>query len=339
MTARAWRFGQGTWGTAVVVGACGLAMVSSIAAGQTPRRRPAAIRRAVPPQGPWDPVTRSTFLDDAFTTLEGVRPEFGAVVRPTPVGAGARGNAAPDGGPAPEANASGAFAWSSLVSEGTLTDEIKEMKVAVAAACAKPSDFKGGGYDQARIAFSSIALSFGVIAAYDQDIRWKKDAAAARDLFARAGFNCKVGTDQSFAESKARLEDLEAMLDGGSPKGKPERDDDFRWSQVAGRPALMTRLEEAKATLRPGIASSGDFKSKVDDVLRAAEIVAAIGEVIQQPDFEYFDDDSYLGHAKEMRDAAAAVRDACAKGDYEAARTAAGRIEKSCDACHGEYRS
>jgi cytochrome c556 len=39
-----------------------------------------------------------------------------------------------------------------------------------------------------------------------------------------------------------------------------------------------------------------------------------------------------------MRDAAAALRQACNDGNYEAAREAAGRIEKSCNACHGDYR-
>jgi cytochrome c556 len=40
-----------------------------------------------------------------------------------------------------------------------------------------------------------------------------------------------------------------------------------------------------------------------------------------------------------MRDAAARIREACEKKDYEAARAAASELKKSCDACHGDYRS
>ena len=312
---------------------CLVVLVVADVAGQAPRKK-SVIRRSTPPSGAWDPVTAGTFVPDAFAGL-GPRPAFAPGGRgPQPGGRPVDATAG-----ATQAPATGGFKWSALISEGTLTDEIKDVKAVIATACAKPTDFKGGGFRQARVAFSSLATAFGVIAAYDQDVRWKKDAATARDLFARAGMNCKAGTDQSFAESKARLEDLEALLEGGSPKGKPDRDEDFRWSQVAARPALMSRLEQAQNAMRPAVASKGDFGSKQDDLLRAVEIVAAIGEVIQQPDFEFHDDDTYKGYAAAMRDAAAEAREACAKKDYDAARTAVGKIEKSCDTCHGDYRS
>ena len=313
---------------------CLVALVAADVAGQSPRRKPVQ-RRSAPPSGTWDPVTARTFVPDAFAGL-GPRPVF------VPGGRGPQSGAQPGGaavaGSQPPSSGGG-FKWSALVSAETLADEIKDLKPVIVAACTKPTDFKGGGFREARVAFSSLALAFGVITAYDQDVRWKKDAATARDLFARAGFNCKAGTDQSFAESKARLEDLEALLDGGSPKGKPDRDEDFQWSQVAARPALMTRLEQAQNAMRPAIASKADFGGKQDDLRRAVEIMAAIGEVIQQPDFEYHDDDSYRGYAAAMRDAAVEARAACEKKDYDAARTAVGKIEKSCDACHGDYRS
>ena len=288
-------------------------------------------KRAAPPAR-FDKATTSTFFDDAFTTLQGTRPRFEAGGR-GPVASGAVAQ------PTTGDLTAGGFLWSKIVSEETLTDEVKDRKADVATAVANPSDFKGGGYDQAREAFSSIALAFGVIAAYDEDIRWKKDAATARDLFARVGINCKVGTDQSHAESKARLEDLETMLEGGRPEGKADRDEDFRWSQVAARPALMNRLETAEQLIGAAMASRGDFDRAVDRIRHDAEIVAMIGEAIQQPDFEYHDDDSYRGYAGAMRDAAARIREACEKKDYEAARAAASELKKSCDACHGDYRS
>jgi hypothetical protein len=291
------------------------------------------LRRATPPAPQWDKGTSGTFFDDAFTVLEGQRPSFAKPVGPAAGAPHAGGSAA---NPADE---EGGFAWSRLVSEGTLTDEIKDMRAAIAAAAANPSDFKGGGYDTAREAFSSIALAFGVIAAHDQDVRWKKDAATARDLFARVSFNCKVGTDQSFNETKARMADLEAMLDGGSPQGKADREEDFVWSQVAGRPALMSRLETAEAAIGAGVASRGDFDRSLERILHDAEVMAVIGEEIQQADFEYHDDDSYRGYAAAMRDAAVKIRDACGKKDYDAARTAAGELRTSCDDCHGDYRS
>jgi hypothetical protein len=203
---------------------------------------------------------------------------------------------------------------------------------------ASVSDFKGGGYDEARVGFSTIALAFAVTAEHDGDVRWKKDAEQARDLFARVGANCKVGTTQSFAEAKARVDDLATLLDGSPIEATAEREDDFTWSQVAGRPALMARLETADELMAASIASKDDFTKQVEKLLHEAELVATIGEAIQRPDYEYHDDDTYRGYAAAMRDAAIKARDAALKSDYDAARTAVGVLKKSCDSCHGDYR-
>lgn len=291
------------------------------------------IRRAKAPAATWDKTTASTFHDNAFEELVGERPDFANAATPTP----SPGGGSEDFRAGPKA---GGFKWSSLVSEETLTDEIKDMKRALNGAVASQSDFKGGGYDKAREAFSAVALAFGVIAAYDQEIRWKKDADKIRDLFARVGFNCKVGTEQSFNESKLRVEDLESLLEGMAPTARADREEDFRWSQVAARPALMKRLESADSVLGAAVASKPDFEKAVDRVIRDAEIAAVIGEAIQQSEYEYFDDDTYRGYASTMRDAAIQVRNAAQKKDYEAARGAVGALKKSCDSCHsGGYRN
>ncbi len=312
-----------------IVLALGAAIGDAAQGGRRPRER----QRAKPPAvKDWDKTSKSAFLDDAFTTLEGERPDF--VATSSARLAGTNGGAVAASG-----ESGGGFRWSGLISPDTLADEVKEQRKVIAAAVASASEFKGGGYDQAREAFSAIALAFGVIAAHDGDVRWKKDAENARDLFARVGFNCKVGTDGSFAEAKARAADLEALLDGGSPEKKADREEDFAWSQVAARPALMSRLEAAEQVAGGIVASKDAFEKQVDALLREVELVAAIGEVIQQKAFEYHDDDTYRGYAAAMRDAAVRARDAARRADYDAVRAAVGDLKKSCDTCHGDYRS
>lgn len=312
-----------------IVLALGAAIGDAAQGGRRPRER----QRAKPPAAKdWDKTSKSAFLDDAFTTLEGERPDF--VATSAARVAGPSGNAVAANG-----ENGGGFRWSGLISPDTLTDEVKEQRKVVAAAVASASEFKGGGYDKAREAFSAIALAFGVIAAHDGDVRWKKDAENARDLFARVGFNCKVGTDGSFAEAKARAADLESLLDGVSPEKKADREEDFAWSQVAARPALMNRLEVAEQVAGGIVASKDDFEKQAEALLREVEIVAAIGEVIQQKAFEYHDDDTYRAYATAMREAAVRARDATRRADYDAVRAAVGDLKKSCDTCHGDYRS
>jgi len=296
------------------------------------RAAPREIRRAAPPSAVWDPPTAMSFSADAFAELEGPRPDFSMKdQQPTAAAAVPAGSMT--------ANTTGGFAWSPLVSEETLTDEIKDLKATAARAVSSQTEFKGGGYNQARQAFSTVALAFGVIAAYDQDIRWKREAETARDLFARVGFNCEAGNDESFNEAKLRVGDLESLLEGAAPAARADRNKrDMRWSQVAGRRPLMSRLESADETLAAAVASPTEFDKRLEHVLHDAEIVAVIGEVIQQADYEYHDDDTYRGHASAMRDAALRLREAVKKTDYDAARAALGELRKSCDSCHGAYR-
>ena len=169
-------------------------------------------------------------------------------------------------------------------------------------------------------------------------MRWKQHAGTARDLFASAGSACADGTDQAYAEARARLADLAAMLDGNAPAGRPDRRADFLWSEAAGRPELMIRLEQARDALRQAVASPPDFGRGREELLHAVEIVAVIGEVIRQPDFPDHDDDTYRGHSTAMRDAAVEAREACERDDYESARAAVGRLEKACADCHADYR-
>mgnify|MGYP002628646567 FL=1 len=317
------------WLRSMVWTACGLALVGTAPGASDKPQRPHP--RSRPPGAQWDPASAEIFSADAFGLLMGPRPDFAGVT----AGSAPAGSAEP--GVPPKADGDG-FKWSLLVTGDTLTDEIKDMKDVLAAATANASTFKGGGYDDARRAFSTLALAFGIVAAHDEDIRWQRDAATARKLFGRAGFNCKVGTDKSFAESKLCLEDLQGMLDGNPPRRKPEDEEDFRWSNVAARPAIMSLLEGAEKILAAGVASAGEFGKQRDAILHEAELVAALGEVIQQPDFEYHDDDIYRQYASAMRDAAVGIRDACRDKNYDAARTATGRMSKACGDCHGEYR-
>lgn len=311
--------------------ALAVAILSSApAAWSQVRFKRATPRERAKPIAVWDKATASAFFADAFATLEGERPDFAANKTDAAEASTDGANAAP---------AAGGFKWSSLVSADTLVDEIKQMKAVAAKAVASASDFKGGGYDDARQAFTSIALCFGVIDGYDGDVRFKRDAAAARDLFARVGSNCKVGTQQTFNQAKARVADLDLLLQGSNLDAPPDVGaEGASWSTVAPRPALMSRLETAEGLANAAVASKEDFDKQVAQLLHEVEMAAVIGEAIQRPDHEYHDDKTYRGYAAEMCNAAVKARAAAQRSDYDAARAAVGELKKSCDTCHGDYR-
>ena len=184
-----------------------------------------------------------------------------------------------------------------------------------------------------------LAALFGVITEYDQDVRWKKDARKARDLFARTASNCKVGSTQAFNDAKSRKLELQDLLSGSglvTEASAPEAS----WEKVIDRAPLMKRLEWSHQTkLQPYTASKAEFTSNIDQVMHEAEIVAVLSQILLKEGMEDADDEDYAGYAQRMKKAAQEIVDAVKLNNSEAARKAAGEISKACTECHEGYRA
>jgi hypothetical protein len=307
-------------------------LASSLDAAE-PKRPAATPKRAKPPDH-WDQRVLDTFFPDARAALTGPRPQTDASASPKP-------NASQSAGAQPDPSASDAdlsTPWSQLISAETLQDEIKSLAPLLAADVRTQQTFLAGGFKTSRRTLSVLAALFAIIHQYDADAPWKNDAAAARDLFARAAHNSKSASEQSFREVKSRADDLAALLRGQSisQSGAPPAD---QWDDVAERPMLMTRLELAQRDrITPGIANPATFKRSVAALQHEAEIVAAFAQVITQDGYEYHDDETYREYAHNLQRAALDLRKAAKEKDYPAARAAAADLGKACTACHGDFR-
>jgi hypothetical protein len=311
-------------------GALAAILFATIAFAMAAAPQPAK-KRARSPQ--WDrkdlaDVSR-VFLPDAREKLIGERP----------TNSGAQATNAEPMAPASNTASTESFAWSKLISPETLEDEIKSLQAEVSKTIDRPEPFKGGGYKECRRLFSEMAVLFGIIAEYDGTVRWKREAPAARDLLARAGFNCKVGTDASFKEAKARKEDLEGLVRGQSTidgAGEPQ----VKWDKIAGRPPLMQRIEQAQQQgVAVWTASAGDFTKNADKLLREAQLLAAFSEVIARDGYEFADDPTYVEYAQLLKQASLDVVAAVGVKNYDQARQASGQMSKACVNCHEGYRS
>lgn len=284
-------------------------------------------RRARPPQFP--PSVQDAFFPDARQQLVGPRPQTGAA-KAAP--------AAPSNTELAETVDSTAQGWSKLITAEVLEDEIKACQIQLAAAVQTPLKFKGGAYQQARQHFNLLATLFAITAEYDGDVRWKREAAAMRDRLSRAGANCKVGTDQTFQEAKARLEDLDGLV-RGSALADAAGAAEFAWPAMADRQQLMKRLEVAvEEDLSRWTAQAPDFSRHLERASHDAQLVAALAEVIMQAGYDSADDETYRQHATAMQQAAIQVRDAAQQTNYDQARAAVGEIKKACGNCHEGFR-
>ncbi len=289
--------------------------------------------RAEPPRQ-WPQAILDEFFPDARTVLEGERPaarftDPGAVPTATPM--------APEGMPA--ATPATGFAWSQHIAAETLEDEVKRISQAVAAIVRTPVEFKGGSYQDGRLHFTMLAVLFEVAAEYDGEVRWQRDAATLRDLFARAARNCKVGTDASFQEARLRSEDLQSIVRGSRVDGPPP-EPDLVWGELVDRPPLMQRMEVAfLENLTPWLSSEASFARNRDRIRDEAQLLTVLGEVITREGFEFFDDDTYQQYASTLREAAREIAEAVPLRQYQKARRAAASVTKACSDCHDGYRS
>jgi cytochrome c556 len=292
---------------------------------------PAPAKRAKPPT--FDPAeVEKVFPSDPFAELVGKRPEEGVASSVSP---GATNTDNGEGGD----KVAGGKNWSALISAEALEDEIKSVQRDIAKTLTTPVKFKGGGNKLARKQFSELAVLFAIVAEYDGDVRWKKQAPGLRDSFARAGYNCKVGTDGAYKEAKARATELADMVRGENPKVS-DAERLAKWDKVSGRPPLMQRMEDAQ---QRGVAiftaNASEFSRNGEKLVHEAMLLSALALTIQQPGYEFADDITYLGYARELQASALAVITAVKSKNYEAARAAAGKMSKACSDCHDGYRS
>ncbi len=229
--------------------------------------------------------------------------------------------------------------WAALISAPTIEDEVKAIKLAVDTGVDKPSQFSGGGYQNARYQFSVAAAMFGIIAEFDGDVRWKTQSSGIRDVFARTAGNCKVGSTQAYNEAKLRKADLQDLLGGATVDAKANAED-FSWARVVDRALLMQRLEVAvDERLSPMTSSAQEFESNKETILHEAEIVAALSHVFTRPQMEDGDDEDYAGYANTMKSGALDLLDAIKLNDSNRAASAVGVMTQSCTECHELYRS
>ena len=292
------------------------------------------IRRAQPPKFTAD----RTFFSDAFKEgLVGERPAN--LGQPATAVAATGGNAAPMGGAAPAAVPAGS-GWSTMISSGTIEDEIKATKLLLDQGVTTPSDFAGKGYKVARRDFSMLAMLFAIVSEYDGDVRWKANSTTARDTFARTAANAKVGTVQVFNEAKQRKAELQDILNGSDPFTEKTAEPKNDWATICDRAPLMQYLEKVcEPEMKPLLSDQAQFNANADKLAHNAEMFAAIGEVLAKEGMMDADSDEYKEFCQRLRDAGKEIADAARSKNFDAASKASIEIGKSCTECHENYRS
>tara|TARA_R110002049_G_scaffold2750_2_gene21332 strand:- start:14244 stop:15206 length:963 start_codon:yes stop_codon:yes gene_type:complete len=277
--------------------------------------------------------TRGIFFDSIEDAFRGERPTLSSLRKNAASASSKTSSATADAAESSEST----NRWTKLISPTSLEDEVKRVRLHYDSVITTPGAFNGGGYQDARLDLSILATMFAVIDLHGEDVRWKDQAAAARDLLARTAFNCKAGSTQVYNEAKLRKADLQDLVSGS---GLADRDADelTDWSSIVDRSPMMEYAEATLDSLKGVTNNEATAKNNVDQVRREAEVLAVIGLVLTQEGMDDFDDADYAALSQAMTESARAAVTALERNDFEEVRKSVGAITQSCDACHEQYR-
>ena len=202
-----------------------------------------------------------------------------------------------------------------------------------------PGRFSGGGYREVRKQFSELAALFAVIQNYDGQVRWKQQAAQARDAFARAAANAKVTSSQAFNDAKQRKLDCEELVRGGTLASNKPASPENDWENICDRAPLMQKFTGSyDEGLLIWTSNASEFEKNLANVKREAELLKLFAKVLTQEGMEDAGDDDYEAYCSQLGNAADGVLQAVINKDAKAARTATSLVGKSCADCHEDYR-
>ena len=149
--------------------------------------------------------------------------------------------------------------------------------------------------------------------------------------------NTKVGSIQSYQESKQRILDLGELLNGSRLPGEAKTE--TNWSNLMDRAPLMQLLKWAhNENLTKMAASEKEFASNKDSLRSYAELVSILGKISLAEDMPDATDDDYQAFVRMMVEHSQQVVMAVANDNADMARKAAGQLGQSCQDCHDNFR-
>ncbi len=225
-----------------------------------------------------------------------------------------------------------------LISAESIEDLVKEQVNLLTTQITTPGRFRSD-YSTVHQTYVQLAALFAVNEHYGKEVRWQDEAGKYRAMLGKTAAGTRVGTDQAYQLAVRTRDDLQQILRGERPQVDVPVEPLEDWSVLLYRTSLMIWLESlAQEQLRPLVSDEQSTKTNQAEVTQQAEQVAFIAQLLMMPQMDGHNDESYVKHAKEMKDAALAIRAAYTRQDYGDVGVAVNRITQSCDACHEDFR-
>lgn len=184
---------------------------------------------------------------------------------------------------------------------------------------------------------SVLAIIAAIIERHPADLTWKDRAPHVRQLAYDIYLNASGRGRTQFQATKAPFEKIITIWDGGPP---PDDDVEQRPSlaDAGDRSRVMSRIEQTFEWLRSDVNTSTRMTEELDRVIRETTVMATLGTALVDSSFEGADDEGYRELLEEFIDGHQAMLRAARADDFTQFERARDSVQKSCDACHQQYR-
>lgn len=227
--------------------------------------------------------------------------------------------------------------WSQIIDASVIEDEVKSLQQELNLLVTTPVIFQTK-FNDINERFEILSMLFAIIRQYDGDIRWDEHAPMAQLLFQKAAVASRTGAMKGFQYCKARKEDLQELVRGGSIVTNDQVPESVDWESAANRSPIMVRLEIANEELKRMTSSETEFAANTEMIFRQSNLVAAMSVVIVQEGMPECEEESYVQFSQQMKAASLRLKSAVKLKDFDSASYAVNELSQTCADCHDQWR-
>lgn len=349
-----WRW-RALWCGRLLAGACAVAIGCGKTETPPPTAAPAAPGESAPPSAAataardartkWvGDIPYDVFYDRPLEVYQAGAPAAApaeSVVAPQPAADEPQAEATPvESPPGSEASATSPAVpvdWGAIAPIDLLQAETKEIRTRLAANLQTVATFNANT-EGIETDGSILALIAAIIERHPQDLNWKDRAPHVRKLAYDIYLNATGKGRGPFLATKEPFEKIVGIWDGG-PAPETAAAAPAPLSEVGDRAKVMQRIESSFNWLRSDINTPTRMKEESERVIRETTVLAALGTALGEDGFDGADQEGYVALLQQFIAGQRAMTDAAKGDDFARFEQARDSVQKSCDACHQEYRT
>ena len=239
--------------------------------------------------------------------------------------------------PSAPASAPSDVDWKTIAPIEVLADEVKAIRNRLSANLRTVATYNAS-YNAIETDGSVLALIAAIVERHPDKLSWTDSAAHVRQLAYDIYLNASGRGRTQFEATTAPFEKLIVIWDGGPPPDSAA-ESQTPLADTGDRAQIMSRIEQTFHWLRSDINTPSRMKDELERVSRETTLMAAFGTALADPGFDDADQEPYRRMLQQFVEVHLAMRSAAAADDFAAFEQARNNAEKSCTACHQEYRT